>query len=169
MLVSNRRMLGIATAVFCTAVSTALAGTHTLTKAQVIERGSAICRAAEKQVEATPGPRSQNPFAKTAPKGDRGRALKFMAVYASSLAGVRSGLGKLVPLAPENGRQLLASFVAQLRPAIAAFRSGHAAAVEHRYSTALADVHRGFTLFARASAKTKAYGFPKGVCQSGSS
>jgi hypothetical protein len=57
----------------------------------------------------------------------------------------------------------------QLGPTIAAFRAGHAAALAHRYSAALADVQRGFRLFARASAKTKAYGFPKGVCQSGSS
>jgi hypothetical protein len=32
-----------------------LAGAQTLTKTQVIERGSAICRAAESRVEATPG------------------------------------------------------------------------------------------------------------------
>jgi hypothetical protein len=63
----------------------------------------------------------------------------------------------------------LTSFVAQLGPTIAAFRAGHAAALAHRDQAALADVQRGFTLFARASAKTRAYGFPKGVCQSGSS
>jgi hypothetical protein len=153
------------------AVSTpaALAGPQTLTKAQVIARGSAICHAAERRVDATPGPRSQNPFARTAPKGDRERAMTFMAVYASSLTSVRAGFGKLVPLAPPQERALLVSFVAQLGPAIAAFRAGHAAATQHHYTRALADVQRGFNVFAHASVKTKAYGFPKGVCQSGSS
>ncbi len=163
------RTLAIALALIAIAISVpaALAGTQTLTKAQVLKRGSAICRAAEHRVEATPGPRSKNPFAKTAPKGDRERALKFMAVYAGSLTSVHNGLGKLVPDAPLQGRPLLVSFVSQLSPTIAAFRAGHASALEHHYRIALNDVQRGFRLFARASAKTKAYGFPKGVCQSG--
>jgi hypothetical protein len=169
MISSNRRTLTITLALVVASVPTALAGTQTLTKAQVITRGSAVCHAAERRVDATPGPRSQDPFAKTAPKGDRQRALKFMAVYASSLTSVRSGLGSLVPLAPPQGRPLLVSFVSQLGPTIAAFRAGHAAALLHHYAAALADVQHGFALFARASAKTKAYGFPKGVCQSGSS
>lgn len=169
MLSTNRLTLAISVALVVTSVPAALAGTGTLTKAQVIERGSAVCRAAERRVDATPGPRSQNPFAKTAPQGDRERALNFMAVYARSLTSVRDGLGALVPVAPAQGRPMLASFVSQLGPAIASFRAGHAAALQHRYSAALADVRRGFNLFARASLKTKAYGFPKGVCQSGSS
>jgi len=169
MLSTNRCMLSVALALVTTSVPAARAGIPTLTKAQVITRGSAICHAAERRVAATPGPRSQNPFATTAPKGDRERALKFMAVYASSLTSVRVGLGKLVPLAPRHGRQLLVAFVSQLGPTIAAFRAGHSAALDHQSSRALADVQRGFSLFARASAKTKAYGFPKGVCQAGSS
>jgi hypothetical protein len=150
------------------AASAALAQSA-LTRPQVIARGSAICRAAEHRVDTTPGPRSPNPFAANAPKGDRQRALAFMAVYASSLTSVRTGLGRLAAQAPAQGRPLLVSFVAQLRPTIAAFRAGHAAALAHRDDAALADVQRGFALFAKASAKTKAYGFPKGVCQSGSS
>jgi len=169
MLTTNRTTLAIAVALVATSVPAAFASPQTLTKAQVIKRGSAICRAAERRVEATPGPRSQNPFAKTAPKGDRERALKFMAVYAGSLTSVHVGLGKLARIAPPEGRPLLVSFVTQLGPTIAAFRAGHAAALAHRDAAALADVQRGFRLFARASAKTKAYGFPKGVCQSGSS
>jgi hypothetical protein len=150
------------------AASAAL-GQATLTKPQVIARGSAICRAAEHRVDATPGPRSQNPFAADAPKGDRQRALDFMAVYAGALSSVRTGLGKLAAQAPTDGRPLLTSFVAQLGPTIAAFRSGRTAALAHHDHSALADVQRGFTLFAKASVKTKAYGFPKGVCQAGSS
>jgi hypothetical protein len=141
---------------------------HTLTKQQVIAKGSTICRAAEHRVQTTPGPRSQNPFAKNAPEGDAQRAIRFVAVYASSLTSVRSGLGKLVPDAPTQGRPLLTSFVSQLGPTIATLRAGHTAALDHHYSRALADVHRAFALFAQASAKTKVYGFPKGVCQAGS-
>src|SRR4051812_49277379 len=169
MLLINRQTLAVALALTATSVPAALAAPQTLTKAQVIKRGSAICRAAERRVEATPGPRSQNPFAKSAPQGDRERALRFLAVYASSLTSVRAGLGKLVPLAPPQRRPLLVSFVSQLGPTIAAFRAGHSAALEHHGARALADAQRGFSLFARASVETKAYGFPKGVCQSGSS
>jgi hypothetical protein len=149
------------------AAPAAVAGTQTLTKPQVIARGTVICKAAERHVDATPSPRSQNPFAKTAPQGDAARAIRFIAVYASSLESVRMGLARLD--APPEGRALLDSFVRQLGPTVAAFRAGHAAALAHRYNAALADVQRGFALFARASAKTEAYGFPKGVCQAGSS
>ncbi len=165
----HNRTFALAVTLAAVASPAAVAGTQALTKAQVITRGSAICRAAERRVDATPGPRSQNPFAATAPKGDRERALDFIAVYASSLTSVRQGLGELIPLAPPDGRALLVSFVSQLRPTIASFRAGHTAALRHHDARALADVQRGFTLFARASEKTKAYGFPKGVCQSGSS
>jgi hypothetical protein len=169
MLRINRHALAIPFAlIFISVPAAAVAGTQTLTKAQVITRGSAICRAAERRVEATPAPRSQNPFSSTAPKGDRKRALAFMNVYASSLTSVRSGIGRLVHVAPHEGRPLLVSFVSQLGPTIAAFRSGHAAALAHEDARALADVQRGFNLFEHASAKTKAYGFPKGVCQAGS-
>ncbi len=163
------RTFALVLALAAVSAPAAVAGPQTLTKAQVITRGSAICRAAERRVDATPGPRAQNPFAATAPKGDRERALNFIAVYASSLTSVRDGLGKLVPLAPAPGRALLVSFVSQLGPTIAAFRAGHTAALRHHDARALADVQRGFGLFARAGLKTKAYGFPKGVCQSGSS
>jgi hypothetical protein len=164
MLVTTRRIL-VASALAAALVPAAVATAGTLTKAQVIARGSVICKAAERRVDTTPGPRSQNPFAKTAPKGDAQRATYFMAVYASALDSVRVGLGKLD--APPQGRRLLTAFVAELGPTVAAFRAGHAAALTHHYAQALTDAQRGFTLFARASAKTKAYGFPKGVCQSG--
>src|SRR4051812_13780869 len=158
-MLSTHRTLVLSLALVAVSAPAAVAGTQTLTRAQVVARGSAICRAAERRVEATPGPRSQNPFAQTAPKGDRERAIEFIAVYASSLSSVRHGLGKLVPAAPQQGRGLLASFVSQLGPTIASFRAGHAAALAHDYSRALADIQRGFQLFARASVKTKAYGF----------
>jgi hypothetical protein len=84
-----------------------------------------------------------------------------MAVYASSLASVRTGLAHLAPFAPPEGRPLLTSFVAQLGPTVAAFRAGHAAALAHHYSRALTDVQRGFTLFARASAKPRRTASPQ--------
>jgi hypothetical protein len=167
MLSSNRRTLALALALAAGSAPAALAGTQTLTKQQVIARGSAICRAAQHRVEVTPSPRSQDPFARTAPHGDRERAVRFIAVYASSLSSVRTGLRELVRAAPSQDRPLLASFVSQLGPTIAAFDAGHSAALAHRYTRAMSDVQRGFTLFARASVKTKAYGFPKGVCQAG--
>ncbi len=166
---TNRMIVVIALALTASSAPAALAGPAALTKAQVIKRGSAICRAAERRVNATPGPRSQDPFSKTAPKGDRQRAIRFMTVYATSLTSVRHGLGQLVPAAPAQGRPLLASFVAQLGPTIAAFRAGHRAALAHRYARALTEVQLGFTRFAHASVQTKAYGFPNGVCQAGAS
>jgi hypothetical protein len=166
MLTTTRRILA-ATALAAALVPVAVATAGTLTKAQVIARGSAICRAAERRVDATPSPRSQNPFAKTAPKGDAQRAIRFMAVYASALASVRVGLAKLD--APPQGRPLITGFIGELGLTVSAFRAGREAALRHHYAQAMRDAQHGFTLFAHASAKTKAYGFPKGVCQSGSS
>jgi len=164
----TRTCISIALVVAVAALaSVAQAAGVTLTKQQVIAKGSAICRAAEAKVNALPQPRSQNPFAKTAPKGDRARGLKFIAGYADALDGVRRGLAKLD--APPAGRALLVSFVAQLGPTIAAFRTAHADALAGRDARALAGVQRGFALFERASKQTKAYGFPKGVCQAGAS
>jgi hypothetical protein len=164
--VTTRTTLAVCALVAAIAPTAAAA---TLTKSQVITRGTVICKAAERRVDATPGPRSQNPFAPTAPKGDAQRAIRFMAVYASSLESVRVGLGRLAASAPAQDRGLLTVFVAELKPTVAAFRAGHDAAVAHHYDRAMSDAQRGFMLFSRASAKTKAYGFPKGVCQSGSS
>ena len=93
-----------------------------------------------------------------------------MTVYAASLTSVHNGLGKLRSRRPRyrDGPLLVSVFVSQLSPTIAAFRAGHASALEHHYRIALNDAQRGFRLFARASAKTKAYGFPaRRVCQSG--
>ena len=154
----------LATAILAPA---ALAGGNTLTKHEVITRGSAICKAAEHKVNTLPQPKSQDPFATNAPQAERDRGLRFVAGYADALADVRSGLAKLDP--PSAGRPLLESFIAQLGPTIGAFRKAHTEALAGRNTTALADVQRGFSLFAKASSKTKAYGFPKGVCQSGSS
>ena len=168
MLARGRHILMLAAVAAAIAVvPTALAGSGggTLTKAEVITRGSAICRAAEKRVNALPQIRSQRPFARNAPKGDRTRAIRFLAGYADALEGVRVGLAGLK--APARGRVLLAGFIAELRPTVATFRRAHNEAVAGRYVAAQAHAQAAFSLFAKASAKTKAYGFPKGVCQSG--
>ena len=137
----------------------------TLTKAQVIARGSVICRAAERKVDALPQIRSEHPFARNAPAGEPQRAIVFLDGYADALAGVRRGLGTLA--APPRGRALLEGFVADLGPAVAAFRRAHDDAVAGRFAAAESEAARAFALFEEASRKTAAYGFPKGVCQSG--
>jgi hypothetical protein len=138
-----------------------------LTKSEVIKRGSAICKAAERRIASAPQIRSQHPFAKNAPKGDAARATNFLAAYADSLSSVRSGLGRLD--APAQGDALLKGFVSDLGPTVAAFRHAHADAVAGKGQAAEQEAQTGFELFAKASRKTKAYGFPSGVCQSGSS
>ena len=64
---------------------------------------------------------------------------------------------------------MLEGFIADLRPTIATFRKAHADATAGRYAASEAETQRAFALFARASTQTAAYGFPKGVCQAGSS
>jgi hypothetical protein len=155
--------LGVATV----ALAPAALGSEPLTKPEVIKRGSAICMAGEQKVNALPQIRSENPFSKTAPAGDRQRAIVFLAGYADALAGVRRGLAQLNP--PAEDRTLFVGFVADLGPIVATFRKAHREAVAGRYHAALTDTDTAFGLFARASKKTKAYGFPKGVCQAGSS
>lgn len=157
-------------AVAALAASVAAAGpasAGTLTKSQVIARGTAICKAAERKVDALPQIRSQHPFSKHAPAGDRERAIRFLAGYAGALQGVRVGLAGLS--LPAEGRPLLVRFINDLRPTIATFRKAHADATAGRYAASEAETQRAFALFTRASKQTAAYGFPSGVCQAGSS
>jgi len=142
----------------------ALAG-GTLTKAEVIKRGSAICKKAQGSVQRLPQPRSQNPFSKTAPKGDAARGEAFLKGYADALQTVRTGLAHLN--APAEGRPLLQSFLAQLGPVIATFREARSQAIAGHGAVAIRTVQRAFALWTKASARTRAYGFPKDVCQSG--
>jgi len=141
------------------------AAPRTLTRAQVIAQGSVICKAAERRVESAPQPRSQAPFAADAPKGDRQRAIAFLGVYANALDSVRVGLRKLP--APAQGRRLLDTFVADLGPTVAMFRTARADALAGRYQAAMTHTMTAFSMFSKASVQTKRYGFPKGVCQAG--
>ena len=145
----------------------AVAAQRTLTKAAVIARGTVICKAAERKVDALPSPRSQNPFAPTAPKGDRARAIAFMAGYANALSGVRRGLGALD--APPAGRGLLEGFVSELGPTIAAFRTAHADALAGRFAASLAATPEGVRAVRAGQREDEGLRLPKGVCQSGAS
>jgi hypothetical protein len=159
--------LAVASVLALAAPSASLAhgGGGTLTQAQVIARGTVICKAGERAVYGLPQVRSQHPFSAGAPKGDRSRAIRFLAGYALALDGVRKGLARLQP--PPPGKALFEGFVADLGPTVARFRRAHDDALAGRFAAAQADAQSAFAMFARASAKTAAYGFPKGVCQSG--
>jgi len=132
-----------------------------LTKAQVIERGSAICKAQEAKVRALPQLRSENPFAPGAPAGEAGKARRFLAGYADALDAVRTQLGHLA--LPAQDRALLEGFLADLGPTVRKLREAEQAAARHD-PRALALASEGFARFERASAKTAAYGFPDDVC-----
>jgi hypothetical protein len=155
----------LAAAAFAAVALTSSAATLTLTKAQVIKQGSVICKAAERRVESAPQPRSQTPFAANAPKGDRQRAIAFLQVYASALESVRVGLGNLA--APAQGKSLLETFISDLGPTITMFHTAHTNAIDGNYKAAMTHTMSAFALFEKASANTKRYGFPKGVCQAG--
>src|SRR6478736_565146 len=57
----------------------------TLTKAEVIKQGTAICKAAEKRVSSLPQPTVEHPFAKGTPPAERARARRFLTGYAAAL------------------------------------------------------------------------------------
>src|SRR5436190_5414907 len=63
-----------------------------LTKAQVIQRGSAICKAAERQVAHLPSPTAEHPFTKGTSRAEREQARRFLAGTADALESSRVGL-----------------------------------------------------------------------------
>jgi hypothetical protein len=136
---------------------------NTLTKNQVIARGTVICKAAEKRVEKLPQPTTQHPFAKGTPAKERTAAREFLAGYADALEYSRSGLAKLA--APAQGKQLLDGYLSDLSKVEAQFRLA-AKAPDPQVE---GDAMKAFAMFEKASSQTKQYGFPKGVCQAGGS
>jgi hypothetical protein len=132
----------------------------TLTKAQVIKRGTAICKAAERRAAGLPEPGSANPFAPGAPAAERARAVHWLTGYADALQASRVGLGKLK--APQQDRRLLNAYLAQTAVVVAKLR-------EAARTQSVAPAQQAFRLLERASRATAAYGFPKGVCQAGGS
>jgi hypothetical protein len=138
-------------------------GEETLTKAQVIEQGGAFCKRAEQAVERLPQIKIEHPFAKGTSAAEQQGAREFLAGYANALESSRVGLQGLN--APEQDQQLLEGYISDLGTIIAKFRTAskaEAAKVE-------AQAMEAFALFDKASKQTADYGFPKGVCGSGSS
>jgi hypothetical protein len=135
----------------------------TLTKSQVIQRGTVICKNAEKRVEQLPQLTVQHPFAKGTSAKTHSDARKFLAGYAGALEYSRAGLAKLA--APAQGKQLLDGYLNDLSKIEAQFRT----AAKAPDAQVERDAMKAFAMFERASSQTKAYGFPKGVCQAGGS
>jgi hypothetical protein len=135
----------------------------TLTKSQVIARGTVICKTAEKRVEKLPQPTVQHPFAKGTSAKERSDARAFLTGYAGALDYSRQGLAKLD--APKQDRQLLDGYLTDLNGIVAQFRAA-AKAPDAKVEGA---AQKAFVMFDQASSQTKKYGFPKGVCASGGS
>jgi hypothetical protein len=134
---------------------------QTLSKAEVIKRGSAICVAQEAKVRALPQLTTENPFAKGASEEDRQTAENFLAGYADALHAVRTQLGTLK--LPDQDKQKLVGFIRDLGPAVKKLREAERAAAQND-PRALTLAQDAFGLFEEASKKTAAYGFPNDVC-----
>jgi hypothetical protein len=134
-----------------------------LTKQQVIARGTVICKTAEKRVEQLPQISVQHPFAAGTSAKTRTDARKFLAGYAGALEYSRTGLAGLK--APAEGKGLLNGYLSDLSRIEAQFRTA-AKAPDRQVE---ADAMKAFAMFEKASSQTKRYGFPKGVCQAGGS
>jgi hypothetical protein len=154
------------TAVLATAALAAGCGgssDNTLTKAEVIKRGTVICKAAEKRAENLPQLTVEHPFAKGVDPAVGRKARRFLAGYADALEFSRVGLLKLA--APEQDKALLDGYLRDTGKVVTELRSASkapAAQVEDKANAA-------FALFEKASSQTAKYGFPKGVCGAGSS
>ena len=135
---------------------------QTLTKAQVISQGSAICKRAEQQVNALPQLTTEHPFAKGTTAKEHRAARTFLIGYARALDGSRIELAKLD--SPNDGKALLEAYLTGIGKVAAELR----AAAKAPGPEVEAQVGEAFGLFDRVSSKTAAYGFPKGVCGSGS-
>lgn len=135
----------------------------TLTKNQVIARGTVICKSAEKRVEKLPQPTVQHPFAKGTSAKTHSDARAFLSGYANALDYSRAGLAKLN--APAQDKQLLDGYLTDLNRIVTQFR----VAAKAPDANVEAAAQKAFGMFEQASSQTKQYGFPKGVCGAGSS
>jgi hypothetical protein len=124
----------------------------------VISRGTAICIAAERRVEALPELTSEHPFAKGTSAAERRRARRFLSGYADALDASRQGLQKLN--APDQARELLDGYIHDTGTVTDKLRAASKAGPED----VEAEANEAFKLFGRASKQTLQYGFPKGVC-----
>jgi hypothetical protein len=142
-------------------------GDETLSKAEMIQRGTAICKAGERSVGSLPQLTSQHPLGPNASRRERRDALRFISGYANALATVRSRLAELE--LPRDNRLLLERFIADLDPIVGELRKAARLGRAGHGDGAEAAVNHAFALFAKASERTAAYGFPRGVCRSGES
>jgi hypothetical protein len=134
-----------------------------LTKAEVIKRGSVICKTAEKRVEKLPQLTVEHPFAKGVDPAVGKKARVFLTGYANALEYSRAGLLKLA--APPQDKALLDGYLRDIGKVVVELRAASkapAAQVEDQAQAAFAG-------FEKASAQTAKYGFPKGVCGAGGS
>jgi hypothetical protein len=138
-------------------------GDKTLTKSQVIARGGAVCKQAEQRVNRLPQLTVQHPFAKGTSAKTRSDARKFLSGYADALDFSRKGLAALD--APKQDHQLLQGYLTDLTRIAVEFRT----AAKAPDSQVENDAQKAFAMFEQASSQTKRYGFPRGVCQAGSS
>jgi hypothetical protein len=159
----NRIPFVFATAVVATAAGCGSQASPTLTKAQMISRGTAICKHAEREVNALPQLTTQHPFAPGTSSHERRTARTFLVGYAKALDDSRTGLAKLK--APNDGKELLDAYLSGIGKVAAELRAA-ANAPDPQVESAAG---KAFTLFDSVSANTASYGFGKGVCASGSS
>lgn len=135
----------------------------TLTKQQVIARGTTICKTAEKRVAQLPQISVRHPFAPGTSAKTRSDARRFLSGYAGALEYSRARLAGLD--APAEGKTLLDGYLSDLGRIEAQFRTA-AKAPDRQVEP---DAMKAFAMFEKASLQTKRYGFPKGVCQAGGS
>jgi len=158
--------MAAALAIAATGLAAGCGGGHTaatLTKAEVISKGGAICKAAEKRLSKVPALTTDHPFAKATSQATHERARQWLTAYATLLDSTRVGLKKLA--APAQDKQLLDGYLRDIGTVVTELRTASrapAARVE-------AQANKAFDLFERASKQTAAYGFPKGVCGAGDS
>jgi hypothetical protein len=160
---SNRTTAAIAVAAATIAAGCGSSASATLSKPQVIAQGARICKAAEHKVSSLPHLPTQHPFGPGSSQAEHRLARSFLSGYADLLEGSVHGLSSLN--APAQDRELLDGYIRETRRAAAKLRAASRAPdpkVE-------AEAAEAFALFEKASRKTAAYGFPKGVCGSGSS
>src|SRR5205085_1043874 len=127
------------------------AKSDTLTKAQVISRGTVICKAAEKKVATLPELQVEHPFAKGTTAAMHRQARAFLTGYASLLDSSRRGLRALK--APEQSRDLLDGYLRDTGLVVAELR----AAARAPGAQVEAKANAAFTRFAKASEQTRKY------------
>jgi hypothetical protein len=156
------RLAGVAAATLALAAAGCGGGSdNTLSKREVIARGGAICKAAERKVAKLPQLSVEHPFATGTSPAVRRAARRFLAGYADALEFSRVGLAQLK--APAEDRTLLEGYLHDTGTVVAQLRTASKAPARSVESQANA----AFGLFERASRQTARYGFAKGVCGAG--